>query len=97
MAELEGHFALDSSDSQPKPAPKPQQRKQQTHDSAACRQQMDTALKEMFSTVAGNDELEQHMLSKILQMQGSIASIQASNLTGTLDWHSSPHGSPRPG
>ena len=83
MAELEGHFALDSSDSQPKPAPKPQQRKQQTHDSAACRQQMDTALKEMFSTVTGNDELEQHMLSKILQMQGSIASIQASNLTGT--------------
>ena len=83
MAELEGHFALDSSDSQPKPAPKPQQRKQQTHDSAACQQQMDTALKEMFSTVTGNDELEQHMLSKILQMQGSIASIQASNLTGT--------------
>ena len=90
MAELEGPFALDSSDSQPKPAPKPQQRKQQTHESAACRQQMDTALKEMFSTATGNDELEQHMLSKILQMHSQHPSQQ-------LDWHSSPHGSPRPG
>ena len=53
------------------------------HDSTACRQQADAAYKQLWSDVTGNAELEQHLLSQLHQVQGTIATIKASNLAGT--------------
>ena len=89
MAELEERFALNTSDSQPKPAPKPQQFTQHLHDSAACQQQIATVYKEIVGEVSGNPQLEQHLLSQLHQVQGSIAKIKASYITGTAyPWQS---------
>ena len=83
MAELEERFALTDFQSEPKPAPKRQQVSQQVHDSAACQQHMESVYRKVLSEVSGNPQLEQHLLSQLNEVYGSIAKIKANTVAGT--------------
>ena len=83
MAELEERFALTDFQSEPKPAPKRQQVSQQVHDCAACQQQIESVYRKVLSEVSGNPQLEQHLLSQLNEVYGSIAKIKANTVAGT--------------
>ena len=83
MTELEEQYALDNFQSGPKPAPKQQQVSQQVHDSAACQQQTESVYRDVLGEVLGNPQMEQHLLSQLHEVRGSIAKIKANSVLGT--------------
>ncbi|KAL3137910.1 hypothetical protein ABBQ38_005159 [Trebouxia sp. C0009 RCD-2024] len=61
--------------SAPVPAP--------AHDSAACQQQVETAVKRMWDMVADNGEMQQHLVSQLNRTEGALSKIQASHQNGS--------------
>ena len=53
-----------------------------SHNSAACQKQVQTAVKMMWNRVAGNEEMQQHLVSHLGRTGGTLAGIQASHQTG---------------
>ena len=49
-----------------------------SHNSAACQQQVQTAVKMMWNRVAGNEDMQQHLVSHLGRTEGTLAGIQAS-------------------
>ncbi|KAL0019727.1 hypothetical protein WJX77_006121 [Trebouxia sp. C0004] len=64
-----------ASASAPVPAP--------SHDSAACQQQVETAVKRMWDMLADNDEMQQHLVSQLNKTDGALSKIQASHQNGS--------------
>ena len=83
MTQLQERYALVSSDTAAKQTDQSRRATQQPHDSVSCQQQIDTAFKELSDEVAGNAQLQQHLLSQLRQVQGSIVTIKAKHATGT--------------
>ena len=54
-----------------------------SHDSVACQQQVETAVKRMWDMVADNDEMQQHLVSQLNRTEGALSKIQASHQNGS--------------
>lgn len=54
-----------------------------SHDSAICQREIEAAHSRMCDMVAGDPEMQQHLLSHMNRAEGALARIQASHATGT--------------